>query len=149
MQYFYNLACIFQKHYLNIVIEFCPAGELFYHLTLRKKFAEKHAKFIICEVVLALEYLHSQNILYRDLKVKIFLFIFNFSYQHHSQKIYQQILMVILRLQISDFLGKILVPLTLPPPSVAVQNTCLLKCYSKANTQKWQTFINQVLWPMN
>ena len=31
-------------------------------------FSESHARFYICEIILALEYLHSQGIVYRDLK---------------------------------------------------------------------------------
>jgi serine/threonine protein kinase len=43
-------------------------GELFFHLKKEKRFEEKRAKFYAAEIVLALEYIHSNNILYRDLK---------------------------------------------------------------------------------
>jgi protein-serine/threonine kinase len=51
-----------------LVLEFCPGGELFFHLQQRVQFSEDHARFIAAELVLALEFLHSENILYRDLK---------------------------------------------------------------------------------
>jgi serine/threonine protein kinase len=43
-------------------------GELFYLLRRNKKFPEDVAKFYAAEILLALEYLHSRNIIYRDLK---------------------------------------------------------------------------------
>lgn len=43
-------------------------GELFFHLKRAVKFNEQQAKFYAAEIILALEYLHSRNIVYRDLK---------------------------------------------------------------------------------
>lgn len=40
-------------------------GELNFHLRAQKKFNESTAKFIAAEIILALEYLHSQDIIYR------------------------------------------------------------------------------------
>lgn len=51
-----------------MVLDFCPGGELFYHLVKHGKFPEKIAQFYFCEVLLALEYLHQKDIVYRDLK---------------------------------------------------------------------------------
>ena len=56
------------QKYLHLVLEFCPAGELFYHLSKRKKFSEVDARVIIAEIILAIEHLHSHGITYRDLK---------------------------------------------------------------------------------
>ena len=56
------------QNYLHLVLEFCPGGELFFHLNSRKSFVEKDSRTIISEVILALEYLHEQNVVYRDLK---------------------------------------------------------------------------------
>ena len=56
------------QKYLHLVLEFCPAGELFYHLSKRKKFSEDEARIVIAEIILAVEHLHKHNIIYRDLK---------------------------------------------------------------------------------
>ena len=51
-----------------MVLDFCPGGELFYHLSKIGKLDEDIAKFYFWEVLLALEYLHTNGIIYRDLK---------------------------------------------------------------------------------
>ena len=43
-------------------------GDLFQHLKAKKRFDEHTAKFYAAEIVLALEYLHNMDIVYRDLK---------------------------------------------------------------------------------
>ena len=64
-----NLHFAFQSEKsLFLVLDFCPGGELYFHLQTKGKLTEKQAKFYFAEVVLALGYLHSRNILYRDLK---------------------------------------------------------------------------------
>lgn len=49
-------------------MDFCPGGELFYHLHNLGRLTEEQARFYISEILLGLEYLHSLDILYRDLK---------------------------------------------------------------------------------
>ena len=53
---------------LYFVLDFVNGGELFSHLRKEKKFSESRAKFYAAEIILALEWLHSNNIIYRDLK---------------------------------------------------------------------------------
>lgn len=53
---------------LYLLTEFMQGGELFYHLRKERRFDEEKAKFYICEILLALDYLHSNNCIYRDLK---------------------------------------------------------------------------------
>ncbi len=60
-----------KKHYLFLILDFCPGGELFYHLHKRVRFPEAAARFYFCEVLLAVEFLHANNILYRDLKARL------------------------------------------------------------------------------
>lgn len=53
---------------LYFVLDFVNGGELFSHLRKEKKFSEWRAKFYAAEIVLALEWLHENNVIYRDLK---------------------------------------------------------------------------------
>lgn len=53
---------------LYLVTDFMSGGELFWHLQKEGRFTEDRAKFYIAELVLALEYLHDNDIVYRDLK---------------------------------------------------------------------------------
>lgn len=49
-------------------MDFCPGGELFYHLHNLGRLAEDQARFYISEIVLGLEFLHGSDVIYRDLK---------------------------------------------------------------------------------
>jgi serine/threonine protein kinase SCH9 len=49
-------------------MDFVNGGELFYHLSHAGKFSEERARFYTAEMILALQYLHSEGIVYRDVK---------------------------------------------------------------------------------
>ena len=53
---------------LYFVIDFLNGGELFFHLRKETKFNEHRARFYAAEIILALECLHGNGIIYRDLK---------------------------------------------------------------------------------
>merc|ERR1719408_1067569 len=53
---------------LYVVLEYCAGGELFFHLSQAGRFSQGRCRFYACEICLALAYLHSLNIIYRDLK---------------------------------------------------------------------------------
>jgi len=53
---------------LYLVMEYCPGGELFFHLSRAGCFPEGRARFYTAETTSAIAYLHRQNIIYRDLK---------------------------------------------------------------------------------
>lgn len=53
---------------LYFVIDFLNGGELFYHLRKEGKFSEERTRFYAAEIVLALECLHKNGVIYRDLK---------------------------------------------------------------------------------
>jgi len=56
------------KKNLFMVMEYILGGELFSYLRAAGRFTNPMAKFYAAEIVLALEHLHSFNIVYRDLK---------------------------------------------------------------------------------
>lgn len=53
---------------LYLVLSFINGGELFYHLQREGKFDLSRSRFYTCELLSALECLHSLNVIYRDLK---------------------------------------------------------------------------------
>jgi serine/threonine protein kinase len=53
---------------LYLVLDYCPGGELFFHLSRYRRFPERVARFYAAELLLALGHLHSHGIIYRDLK---------------------------------------------------------------------------------
>ena len=53
---------------LYFVLDYCGGGELFFHLGKEGRFTEDRSRFYCAQITLALEHLHSMNVIYRDLK---------------------------------------------------------------------------------
>jgi serine/threonine protein kinase len=51
-----------------MMLEYVVGGELFSHLRRAGRFTTDIARFYASEILLAVEYLHSKDIIYRDLK---------------------------------------------------------------------------------
>lgn len=60
--------CFQTKRFLYLALELCQNGDLGMHLQQWKKFDEDRARFYLAQTMLALEYLHNRDIVYRDLK---------------------------------------------------------------------------------
>lgn len=56
-----------QSH-IYMVLEYCPNYDLLHHLEKKSMLDENSARFYLAEILLAIEYLHSFDILYRDIK---------------------------------------------------------------------------------
>ena len=56
----------FSKLYL--VMDLLTGGDLRYHIAKIKTFTEKQTKFFLANLILSLEYIHSQKIIHRDIK---------------------------------------------------------------------------------
>jgi serum/glucocorticoid-regulated kinase 2 len=53
---------------LYMILDYFTGGELFFHLKAQQRFSEELARFYAAEIALALDCLHRNNIVYRDLK---------------------------------------------------------------------------------
>uniref|UniRef100_A0A915E159 Protein kinase C n=1 Tax=Ditylenchus dipsaci TaxID=166011 RepID=A0A915E159_9BILA len=62
-------SCFQSDSRLFFVIEFIPGGDLMFHMQKQLKLSEDHARFYSAEIILALHFLHSRGIIYRDLKL--------------------------------------------------------------------------------
>ena len=64
-----NMYFAFQDFYnLYLVMDLLTGGDLRYHIAHKKVFSENQTKFFIANMLLALDYIHSQNIIHRDIK---------------------------------------------------------------------------------
>ncbi len=56
------------KEKIFMAFDYHNGGELFFHLQKRKRLPENEVRFYAAEIYLALRYLHSKGIIYRDIK---------------------------------------------------------------------------------
>ncbi|KAF2357236.1 Protein kinase domain [Trinorchestia longiramus] len=56
------------RHKIFFVLDFVNGGELFFHLQRERVFSEPRATFYAAEICCALTYMHTKEIVYRDLK---------------------------------------------------------------------------------
>ena len=53
---------------LYLVMDLMSGGDLRYHISRHKKFSEEQTRFFICGIIIALEYIHGNNVIHRDIK---------------------------------------------------------------------------------
>ncbi|CAK94770.1 unnamed protein product (macronuclear) [Paramecium tetraurelia] len=64
-----QIECAFEtKNWIVFGIEYCPGGEMFNYIKKLQRLSEQQAKFYIIEVILAIGFLHNEQIIYRDIK---------------------------------------------------------------------------------
>lgn len=51
---------------LYLLLEYCPGGELFFHLQRERKFDEERARYYAAQILLAIRELHKHDIVYRE-----------------------------------------------------------------------------------
>jgi serine/threonine protein kinase len=61
-----NLLCTFEDiQHIYMLLEYVVGGELFSHLRRAGRFGNEMTRFYAAEITLAIEFLHSKNIIYR------------------------------------------------------------------------------------
>jgi serum/glucocorticoid-regulated kinase 2 len=60
--------CFASPAYIYFAMKFKQGGELYHHLRKSTRFSEQTTKFYACQILSGLAYLHSMNIMYRDMK---------------------------------------------------------------------------------
>lgn len=54
------------RNHFCLAMEYCPGGDLYTHIHMSEQFSDKKISFYAAQLVLAIEYLHSQNIIFRE-----------------------------------------------------------------------------------
>jgi len=68
-QFVVGLNFSFQSHSrLYLIMDYCPGGDMGMALAKHRRFSEDNARVYAAEILLALEYLHKNKIIFRDLK---------------------------------------------------------------------------------
>lgn len=60
--------CFQDRENLYLTMDLLTGGDLRYHVSRHKRFSEEQTKFFVCCILLALDYIHANNILHRDIK---------------------------------------------------------------------------------
>lgn len=62
------------QSYAIFGLEYCANGNLYNFLQKKKSLTEEQAKFIFKQILNGMNYLHEQNVLFRDIKLQNILF---------------------------------------------------------------------------
>lgn len=62
------------KHYIVFGLEYCPNGNLYSYLQKVKVLREPQARYAMSQILTGLDYLHQNNIIFRDIKLENILF---------------------------------------------------------------------------
>ena len=60
--------CFQDQENLYLAMDLLSGGDLRYHISRNKRFSEEQTKFLVGCILLALDYIHTNNILHRDIK---------------------------------------------------------------------------------
>ena len=92
-----NMHYAFQTQtHLYIILDYLSGGDLRYYICKNNIFTEKETKFIISNILLSLEYIHSNHIIHRDIKPENLVFDskgylhltdFGIAREHHENEI--------------------------------------------------------------
>lgn len=69
------------------VLDYCGGGELFFHLGKVGRFPEERAKFYAAQITLALEYVHSLDIIYRYVRTYVLTHICTYMTEDKSKNL--------------------------------------------------------------